>query len=240
MLRFRKILIANRGEIAVRVIRTCRELNIATVAIYSEAARASLHVQQADQSYCVGQRAARESYLAIDRIIEAATKSRAEAIHPGYGFLSENPALVRACERAGIVFIGPPASAMEAMGEKTRARAHMTRAGVPVVPGTTEPWRLLDQAREVAHKIGYPVMLKAASGGGGKGMRKVDRAEELPSAWQAAKSEASSSFGNDAVYLEKYLEKPHHIEIQVFADTYGNCIHLNERECSAQRRHQKV
>ena len=240
MLKFRKILIANRGEIAVRVIRTCRELNIATVAVYSEADRASLHVQRADQAYCVGPPPARDSYLAIDRIIEAAKKSGADAIHPGYGFLSENPALVRACERAGIVFIGPPASAMEAMGEKTRARAQMTRAGVPVVPGTTEPLRLFEQAKEVAQKIGYPVMLKAAGGGGGKGMRKVDRVEDLGSAWQAAKSEASSSFGNDAVYLEKYLEKPHHIEIQVFADTHANCTHLNERECSAQRRHQKV
>jgi len=240
MFKFRKILIANRGEIAVRVIRTCRELKVATVAVYSEADRTSLHVQYADQAYCLGPPPARDSYLAVDRIIEAAKKSGADAIHPGYGFLSENPALVRACERAGIVFIGPPASAMEAMGEKTRARAQMTRAGVPVVPGTIEPLRLLEQAKEVAQKFGYPVMLKAAGGGGGKGLRKVDRAEDLPSAWQAAKSEASSSFGNEAVYIEKYLDKPHHIEIQVFADCYGNCIHLNERECSAQRRHQKV
>jgi acetyl-CoA carboxylase biotin carboxylase subunit len=240
MLKLRKILIANRGEIAVRLMRTCREMNVATVAIYSEADRASLHVRTADQAYCVGPAPSRESYLAIDRILEVAKKSRADAIHPGYGFLSENPAFVRACERAGIVFIGPPASAMEAMGEKTRARTQMIRAGVAVVPGTSEPLRSLEQAREFAHKIGYPVMLKAAGGGGGKGMRKVDKAEDLGSAWQGAKSESLSSFGNDAVYLEKYLEKPHHVEIQVFADTHANCIHLNERECSVQRRHQKV
>jgi acetyl-CoA carboxylase, biotin carboxylase subunit len=240
MLKLRKILVANRGEIAVRLMRTCREMNIATVAIYSEADRASLHVRTADQAYCVGPAPSRESYLAIDRILEVAKKSRADAIHPGYGFLSENPAFVRACERAGIVFIGPPASAMDAMGEKTRARTQMIRAGVPVVPGTSEPLRSLEQAQEVAHKIGYPVMLKAAGGGGGKGMRKVDKAEDLGSAWQGAKSESLSAFGNDAVYLEKYLEKPHHVEIQVFADTHANCIHLNERECSVQRRHQKV
>jgi acetyl-CoA carboxylase biotin carboxylase subunit len=238
--KIRKVLVANRGEIAIRVMRTCQEMGISTVAVYSEADRSALHVRQADQAYCVGPPPSRESYLAQDRILDAAKKSGADAIHPGYGFLSENASFVRACEKAGLLFLGPPASAMDAMGEKTRARANMTAAGVPVVPGTTAPIPTLEEARAYAQKIGFPIMLKAAGGGGGKGMRRVEALEEMDSAWRAAKSESMSSFGNDAVYIEKYLEKPHHVEIQVFGDTLGNVIHLNERECSAQRRHQKV
>jgi acetyl-CoA carboxylase biotin carboxylase subunit len=238
--KIRKILVANRGEIAVRVMRTCRELGISTVAIFSEADRAALHVQIADEAYCVGPAPSRESYLAQERIIDVAKRSKADAVHPGYGFLSENSSFVRACEKAGLTFIGPPASAMDAMGEKTRARTQMSQAGVPVVPGTTEPLRSADAARACAEKIGYPVMLKAAGGGGGKGMRRVDKAQEIESAWRAAKSESLNAFGNDAVYIEKLIDRPRHIEIQVFADSHGTCVHLNERECSAQRRHQKV
>ncbi|QRN95752.1 acetyl-CoA carboxylase biotin carboxylase subunit [Archangium violaceum] len=240
MPKIRKILVANRGEIAVRVMRTCKELGISTVAVYSEADRSALHVRTADQAFLVGPPPSRESYLVQERILEAAKKAGADAIHPGYGFLSENASFVRACEKAGITFIGPPASAMDAMGEKTRARQNMIKAGVPVVPGTAEPIATIEEARAYTEKIGVPVMLKAAGGGGGKGMRKVERLEDFESSWRAAKSEAMNAFGNDAVYIEKYLEKPHHVEIQVFADQYGNTIHLNERECSAQRRHQKV
>jgi acetyl-CoA carboxylase biotin carboxylase subunit len=240
MARIKKVLVANRGEIAIRVMRTCKELGLATVAVFSEADRSALHTRYADQAVCVGPPPSRESYLVQENIIEAAKRTGADAIHPGYGFLSENAAFVRACDRAGITFIGPPASAMEAMGEKTRARAHMVKAGVPVVPGTQEPFASVDDARAFARTIGYPIMLKAAGGGGGKGMRRVDKEADLESAWRAAKSEAMSSFGNDAVYLEKFLDEPHHIEIQVFGDSHGNVIHLNERECSAQRRNQKV
>ena len=236
----RKILIANRGEIAVRVIRSCRELGIRTVAVYSDADRAALHVRMADEAFRVGPPPSRESYLHVERILGAAKASGADAIHPGYGFLSENAAFVRACEAAGVVFIGPPAAAMDAMGEKTRARANMERAGVPVVPGSTAAFPSAAEALAYAEKIGFPVMLKAAGGGGGKGMRRVERAADFDSAFRAAKSEALNAFGNDAVYLEKYLEEPHHVEIQVFADQAGNTVHLNERECSAQRRHQKV
>jgi acetyl-CoA carboxylase biotin carboxylase subunit len=236
----RKILIANRGEIAVRVIRSCRELGISTVAVYSDADRAALHVRMADEAFRVGPPPSRESYLSFERILDAAKASRADAIHPGYGFLSENAAFVRACEAAGILFIGPPASAMDAMGEKTRARANMEKAGVPVVPGSTAPFPSAVEARAYAEKIGFPVMLKAAGGGGGKGMRRVERVADFDSAWRAAQSEALNAFSNDAVYLEKYLDEPHHVEIQVFADQAGNTVHLNERECSAQRRHQKV
>ncbi len=240
MSKIRKILVANRGEIALRVMRTCKELGISTVAVFSEADRLAPHVRFADQAVCVGPPPSRESYLVQQNILDAAKRTGADAIHPGYGFLSENASFVRACEKAGILFIGPPASAMDAMGEKTRARTNMIKAGVAVVPGTPEPIPTLEEARVIAQKIGYPVMLKAAGGGGGKGMRRVEDAKDLDSAWRAAKSESMSSFGNDAVYLEKYLDKPHHVEIQVFADTHGHCIHLNERECSAQRRHQKV
>jgi acetyl-CoA carboxylase, biotin carboxylase subunit len=222
----KKVLVANRGEIAIRVMRTARELGIGTVAVFSEADRSALHVRQADQAVCVGPAPSRESYLVQENIIEAAKKTGADAIHPGYGFLSENASFVRACDAAKITFIGPPASAMDAMGEKTRARAHMVKAGVPVVPGSTEPFATVQDAKTYAEKIGFPVMLKAAGGGGGKGMRRVESIK--------------GAFGNDAVYLEKYLEEPHHVEIQVFGDTHGNVVHLNERECSAQRRNQKV
>ncbi len=240
MARIKKVLVANRGEIAIRVMRTCKELGLATVAVYSEADRSALHTRFADEAYCVGPAPSRESYLVFDNILDAARKSGADAIHPGYGFLSENAKFVRACEKAGITFIGPPASAMDAMGEKTQARRNMIAAGVPVVPGSDAPFASFEEAKVFAVKIGFPVMLKAAGGGGGKGMRRVDRVEDLESAWRAAKSEAMSAFGNDAVYLEKFLEQPHHVEIQVFGDTHGNVIHLNERECSAQRRNQKV
>ena len=240
MARIRRVLVANRGEIAVRVMRTCKELGLSTVAVFSEADRTALHTRFADQAVCVGPAPSRESYLVQANIIEAAKRTGADAIHPGYGFLSENPSFVRACEKAGITFIGPPASAMEAMGEKTHARANMIKAGVPVVPGSTEPFKTFEDAKAFAINIGFPVMLKAAGGGGGKGMRRVDREADLESAWRTARSEAMSAFGNDAVYLEKFLDQPHHVEIQIFADTFGNCIHLNERECSAQRRNQKV
>jgi acetyl-CoA carboxylase, biotin carboxylase subunit len=236
----RKVLIANRGEIAVRIIRTCRELGIPTVAVYSDADRTALHVRMADEAFRIGPPPSRESYLSFDRVLDAAKASGADAIHPGYGFLSENAAFVRACEARGIVFIGPPAAAMDAMGEKTRARANMEKAGVPVVPGSTAPFPSVTEARAYAEKVGFPVMLKAAGGGGGKGMRRVERLADFNSAWRAAQSEALNAFGNDAVYLEKYLEEPHHVELQVFADQAGNTVHLNERECSAQRRHQKV
>ena len=241
MSRIKKVLVANRGEIAMRVMRTCRELGIATVAVYSEADRSALHVVRlADQAYCVGPAPSRESYLVQEKIIEAAKKSGADAIHPGYGFLSENPEFVRAVEKAGICFIGPSAQAMDTMGNKTRARTHMVKAGVPVVPGSTEPFASFEEAKAYSDKIGYPVMLKAAGGGGGKGMRKVESASEIQSAWTTAKNEAMGAFGNDEIYIEKFVEEPHHIEIQVFGDMHGNVIHLNERECSAQRRNQKV
>src|SRR5919112_189933 len=207
---FRKILIANRGEIAVRVMRACREMDISPVAVYSEADAVALHVRLADEAYLLGPAPSAESYLRIDRVVEAARRSGAEAIHPGYGFLAENAAFARAVKDAGLVLIGPPAEAMELMGSKTTAR------------------------------LGYPVMLKAAAGGGGKGMRLVHAETELASAFETARSEAASAFGDESVYIEKAVERPRHIEIQVFADTYGTCAHLGERECSIQRRHQKV
>ncbi len=237
---FKKILIANRCEIAVRVIRTCKALRIPTVAVYSDVDRTALHVLLADEAVRIGPPPASESYLSIDRILEAALETGADAIHPGYGFLSENPAFARACLEAGVVFIGPPAEAMEAMGSKTAARARMTAAGVPVVPGTTEPLSGPEEALAVADSIGYPVMLKAAAGGGGKGMRLVDGPRELASALEQAQSEASRSFGDGAVYMEKAIVRPRHVEVQVLADQHGACIHLGERECSLQRRHQKV
>jgi acetyl-CoA carboxylase biotin carboxylase subunit len=237
---FRKILIANRGEIAVRVMRGCRDLDIKTVAVYSEADAAALHVRLADEAYLIGGAPSVESYLRIERIIEAARASGAEAIHPGYGFLAENAELARACAAAGITFIGPPAEAMELMGSKINARRAAIEAGAPVVPGTTEPLTSAEEARETAARFGYPVMLKAAAGGGGKGMRLVAGADEIASAFEAAQSEALAAFGDASVYLEKAVERPRHIEIQVFADTHGHTVHLGERECSIQRRHQKV
>jgi len=235
---FAKILIANRGEIAVRIIRTLREMGIRSVALYSEVDRAALHVRMADEAYCVGPALASESYLRMDKVLDVAKKCGAQAIHPGYGFLSENAAFARACEDAKIVFIGPPSTAISAMGSKTGARALMQQAGVPVVPGGTAS--SIDDARREASRIGYPVMLKASSGGGGKGMRLVEREEELASAWDRARSEAKKAFGNDDVYLEKAIVKPRHVEIQVLGDRHGNVVHLFERDCSIQRRHQKV
>ena len=237
---FEKILVANRGEIAVRVIRACHELGIAAVAVFSEVDRAALHVQRADEAYPIGPAPAAQSYLNIDRILEAAKKSGADAIHPGYGFLSENPNFARACDQAGVKFIGPPAKAMEAMGSKTRARQNMEKAGVPFVPGTAKGLRSAKEAEQVAAKLGFPVMLKAAAGGGGKGMRLIDSATDLPSVFDAARSEASRAFGDDEVYLEKAIVNPRHIEMQVLADEQGNTVYLGERDCSIQRRHQKV
>ncbi len=237
---FKKILIANRGEIACRVIRACREMRIGTVAVYSDADRDALHVRMADEAYHVGPPPSAESYLRGEKIIEAAKLSGAEAIHPGYGFLSENAGFVRLVGESGLTFIGPPAEAMEKMGGKMSARRIAIDAGVPVVPGTTEPLEDIDEARRVAAEVGYPIMLKASAGGGGKGMRLVTNEAELLSALDAARSEARSSFGDDAVYIEKAVVRPRHIEIQVFSDTHGNHVHLGERECSIQRRHQKV
>jgi len=237
---FRKILIANRGEIALRIERACRELAIGTVAVYSEADRAALHVLEADEAYLLGPAPAAESYLRGDLILEIARGADADAIHPGYGFLSENADFAETCERAGVKFIGPQASAMRALGSKTRARQAADAAGMPRTPGSTRPLASLAEAYAVAEEIGYPVMLKAAAGGGGKGMRAVTRREDLKAAFEAAQSEALRAFGADELYLEKLIECPRHIEIQVLADEYGNCIYLGERECSVQRRHQKV
>lgn len=237
---FDKILIANRGEIACRVIRACREMRIATVAVYSDADADALHVRMADEAYNIGPAPSSESYLRGEKIIEAAKASGAEAIHPGYGFLSENAEFVRTVTNAGLVFIGPPPEAMEAMGGKMSARKIAIEAGVPVVPGTTEPLRSFEDAAETAARFGYPVMLKASAGGGGKGMRLVADESELRSALDNAQAEALASFGDDDVYIEKAIVRPRHIEIQIFSDKHGNHVHLGERECSIQRRHQKV
>src|SRR3984957_5524778 len=236
---FRKVLIANRGEIAVRVMRTLREMGIASVAVYSAADRASLHVRMADEAEHVGPAASSESYLRIDRILEAARKHGAEAIHPGYGFLSENAEFAAACESAGLVFIGPSAASIRSMGSKTAARRIAVAAGAPVAPGTDRAVTF-EEAREFAGVHGYPVLLKAVAGGGGKGMRRVDREADLESAHRNASSEAASAFGNPEMYVEKLIERPRHIEIQVMGDHHGNMVHLGERECSIQRRHQKL
>ena len=237
---FGRILIANRGEIAVRVMRACRDLRISPVAIYSEADAEAVHVRFADQAVCVGPAPSAQSYLNIEAIIDAARKTGAEAIHPGYGFLAENAEFAKAVATAGMTFIGPSPEAMEVMGSKTSARRAAVAAGVSVVPGTIEPLGSFAEAQETASSFGYPVMLKASAGGGGKGMRLVARPEDLHSAFDNARSEAASAFGDQSLYLEKAIERPRHIEIQVFADTHGNVVHLGERECSIQRRHQKV
>jgi acetyl-CoA carboxylase, biotin carboxylase subunit len=236
----KKVLIANRGEIALRVIRACREMGLATVAVYSDADRAALHVLHADEAYRLGPAPAMESYLRGDLILEVARRTGADAIHPGYGFLSENADFAEACAAAGVTFIGPSASAMRTLGSKTKARQAADAVGMPRVPGSVTGLGSVEEAARVAGTIGYPVMLKAAAGGGGKGMRAVFRPEELSDAYLAASSEAERSFGSGEVYLEKLIERPRHIEIQLIADEHGGCVYLGERECSVQRRHQKV
>ncbi len=237
---FRKVLIANRGEIALRVIRACQELGVRTVAVYSDADVHAPHVREADEAVHIGPAPAAQSYLLGDRLIDVALRTGAEAIHPGYGFLSERAWFARAVTEAGLVFIGPPADAIDAMGSKTAARQLMVEAGVPVVPGTTTALRDADEALAVALSFGFPVLLKAAAGGGGKGMRVVHHASDLADALASAQREARNAFGDDAVYVEKYIDGPRHVEIQVLADRHGNVMHLGERECSVQRRHQKM
>jgi len=238
---FSKVLIANRGEIAVRVMRACEELGIGTVAVYSELDRDAVHVKRAQEAYLLGPGPAAESYLVIEKLIDAVERSGAEAVHPGYGFLAENAAFASALEERGITFIGPPSKAIEAMGSKTRARELMMRAGVPIVPGTTEPVATIEDARRVIEEtIGYPVAVKAAGGGGGKGFRVALEESRLQEAFEGAAREGEKFFGDATVYLERYLPDPRHVEVQVLADTHGNVIHLGERDCSLQRRHQKL
>ena len=237
---FKKVLIANRGEIAIRVARACRKMGIGTVAVYSEADRNALHVRYADEAYYIGPSPANESYLRIDKIVEVAVKSGCDAVHPGYGFLAENSEFVKACEEAGITFIGPNTESMYILGDKTRARQKMIDAGVPVVPGTKDPVESLEHALKVAEEVGYPIMFKASAGGGGKGMRLISSPEEFKEVYDLAKGEALSAFGDDRMYIEKAIVKPRHVEIQIARDKHGNAIHMFERECSIQRRHQKV
>jgi len=238
---FRKVLVANRGEIAIRVMRTLEELGIASVAVYSEPDRDALHARRADEAYLLGPGPANESYLVVEKIIDVAQRAGAEAIHPGYGFLAENAAFARACDEAGIVFVGPPADAIDAMGSKTRARELMKEAGVPIVPGTTDPVDTVeDAARVVDEAIGYPVAIKAAGGGGGKGFRVAESAGDLEKAFDGAAREGEKFFSDPTVYIERYLPDPRHVEVQVLADSKGNVIHLFERDCSVQRRHQKL
>lgn len=237
---FEKIMVANRGEIAVRIMRTCREMGIPTVAVHSEADRNALHVQCADEAVGIGPAEPQDSYLNIEKIIAAARESGAGAIHPGYGFLAENASFAERCEAEGIRFIGPPSAVIKSLGDKTAARAIMLKGAVPVIPGMTEPANDVAELSEHAREIGYPVLLKAVAGGGGKGMRVVSGPEGMKDAFAEAASEARSAFGDGAVYLEKFLERPRHVEIQVLADAHGNTVHLFERECSLQRRHQKI
>jgi len=237
---FQKVLIANRGEIAVRVLRACKEMGIPTVAVFSEVDRTALHTRYSDEAYFIGPPPARESYLDIDKIIDVAIKSGAQAIHPGYGFLAENPLFAERCEREGIKLIGPSAYAMRTMGSKTVARKTVRAAGVPVVPGTLEPLLTEKEVFKAAQEIGFPVMLKATAGGGGKGLRLVKNASDLRSSLRMVRSEAKSAFSDDSVYVERYIESTRHVEIQILGDRYGDYVHLCERECSIQRRHQKV
>ena len=239
-MKIRKILIANRGEIAIRVARACKTLGILSVAIYSEIDANAKHVRLADESYPLGGKASNESYLLGDKIIDIAKKAQVDAIHPGYGFLSENADFARKVTAAGLIWIGPPPEAIEAMGSKTESRQRMIAAGVPVVPGNAEPLTSMEEARQLAASMGYPIMLKAAAGGGGKGMREVTSEDELENALQSARSEARNSFGDDSVYMEKRVVNPRHVEVQVLADAQGNVYHVFERDCSIQRRHQKV
>jgi acetyl-CoA carboxylase biotin carboxylase subunit len=237
---FKKILIANRGEIAARIIKACQEMSISSVAVYSEADRESLHVQLADEAFCIGPAPAVESYLRMDRIIQTAHAAGAEAIHPGYGFLAENAEFARLCERENIVFIGPNSKALKLVGDKVRSRQTMEKAGIPIIPGMKGIPRDISEFEPEAKKIGFPVMIKASAGGGGKGMRIVRNPKDLKSALEAGMREAKSAFGDESVYLEKYIEEPRHVEFQVLADNHGNVVHLFERECSIQRRHQKI
>lgn len=237
---FRKVLIANRGEIAVRIIRACRELGVRCVAVYSTADRNSLHAQIADEAVCIGPAATKDSYLNMNAVIQAAINTGAEAIHPGFGFLSENAEFARLCEKNNIVFIGPSYKSIEMLGDKANAKQTMAAAGVPVIPGSDGAVKSLEEAREIAEKAGYPVLVKASAGGGGRGIRRVDKPEDLEAQIIAAQQEAKNFFGDDSVYIEKFLINPHHVEIQIIADTYGNCIYLGERDCSMQRRNQKV
>jgi acetyl-CoA/propionyl-CoA carboxylase biotin carboxyl carrier protein len=237
---FEKVLVANRGEIAIRVMRTLKEMGIASVGVYSEADREAPHVDEADEAHLIGPPVPAESYLSVERLLETAGRAGAQAVHPGYGFLAENPGFAAACEEAGVTFIGPPASAIEAMGSKTRARELMAGAGVPIVPGTTAAVESVAEARRQAQEIGYPVACKAAGGGGGKGFRVAASEDELTEAFEGAAREGEKFFSDPTVYLERYLEDPRHVEVQVLADSHGNVVHLGERDCSIQRRHQKL
>lgn len=237
---FKKILIANRGEIALRIIRTCKEMGIKTVAVYSTADKDSLHVKFADEAVCIGPPVSKESYLNIPNIMAAAEITNADAIHPGYGFLSENAKFSKICREYGIKFIGATPEQIDAMGDKSNAKATMKKIGVPTIPGSDGLLENLEHARRLAEEIGYPVIIKATAGGGGRGMRIIWKAEDLENAWNSARQEAGAAFGNDGLYMEKYIEEPRHIEIQVVGDQYGNACHLSERDCSIQRRHQKL
>jgi acetyl-CoA carboxylase biotin carboxylase subunit len=237
---FKKILIANRGEIAMRIIRTCKEMGIKTVAVYSTADKDSLHVRFADEAVCIGPPPSKDSYLKMSNIISAAEITNSDAIHPGYGFLSENAKFSHICDEHKIKFIGASPSMIEAMGDKSTAKETMKKAGVPVVPGSDGLLKDLPDAKKTAKKIGYPVMMKATAGGGGKGMRVIWKEEEMEHAWESARTEAAAAFGNDAMYMEKFVEEPRHIEIQIAGDQYGKVCHLSERDCSIQRRHQKL
>ena len=236
----RKILVANRGEIAIRIMRTCREMDISSVAVFSEADRTSQHVRYADEAYYIGKAPSSESYLNIEKMIETAKLNGADAIHPGYGFLSENAVFAKRCQEEGIVFIGPAPEVIDRMGDKIKARETMKKAGIPVVPGTETSVKTEQEAMQAIREIGLPVMIKASAGGGGKGMRLVHHEKDVVSAVRAARSEAQSAFGDDSVYIEKYITSPHHIEFQILGDMHGNAVHLFERECSVQRRHQKM
>jgi acetyl-CoA/propionyl-CoA carboxylase biotin carboxyl carrier protein len=238
---FSKVLVANRGEIAIRVMRTLEEMEIASVAVYSEPDRDAPHVRRADEAYLLGPGPAAQSYLVVEKILEVAKEAGAEAIHPGYGFLAENAAFARACDDAGVVFIGPPADAIDAMGSKTKARELMKEAGVPIVPGTTDPVKNVAAAKKVIDKeIGYPIAVKATGGGGGKGFRVAESEDELEKAFEGAAREGEKFFSDPTVYIERYLPDPRHVEVQVLADSHGNVVHLFERDCSVQRRHQKL
>ncbi len=237
---FKKVLIANRGEIAVRIIRACRELGVRCVAVYSTADRNALHAQIADEAVCIGPPATKDSYLNMNAVIQAAINVGAEAIHPGFGFLSENAEFARLCEKSGIVFIGPSYKSIEMLGDKADAKETMAAAGVPVIPGSKGAVKSIDEAKEIAEKCGYPVLVKASAGGGGRGIRRVDSPDDLESQIIAAQQEALSFFGDDTVYIEKFLVNPHHVEIQIMADKMGNTIYLGERDCSMQRRNQKI